>query len=155
MTPLLLWNFSENSSVLEGSASLRNLPKLLLPPSFLLSLSYLFSFSWNSPCKNNKNEQNSHLYISNANFTMKGCPFFVFQFNQEHELIFMYKKVQLSPTSPSVFWGKKFSEFYTICKKIIWLAQKMCVYQFCTFENFDSLNFHCLRHSVMVLFGAF
>ena len=49
------------------------LEKLLHPPSFSLSLSNLFFSPWNSPCKNNKIEQNSHLIISNSNFTMKGC----------------------------------------------------------------------------------
>ena len=69
-------NFDWLHSLHYGASSvvnwkLRNWPKLLLLPSF--SLSNLFSFSWNFPCKNNKKEQNSQLYISNSNFTMKGC----------------------------------------------------------------------------------
>ena len=100
---------------------MRNWPKWLLPPSFSLSLSIHLSFSWNSPGKNYKNEQNSLLYISNANFTMMGCPhiflfssFFKNTISSSCTRNFNFMRLALQ-----VFLGKKTHFCYIIHLKII------------------------------------
>ena len=98
-------------------------------------LSHLTVVNWNSPCKNNKNEQNWDLYIY-FKFHNKGLPRFFSSFFQEHNLIFMHKKVQLYPTSHCIL-GKHTHFCFTIHLKIIFNKNSV---KKCTYINFWHLK---------------
>ena len=110
----------------EENWKLMNLPKLLLPPSFSLSLSNLFSFSWNSPWKIFK----EYFNISNIHFHNEWL-----HWEKNHFLVifrggFHLQRRKISTFSVKLFscFLQKYPVFFITNLKILFFWLNICSY---------------------------